>query len=75
VGFVVDKAALGQVFSSTSVSPATHSTDCSALTIVHHPGLVQEASSGPSNSGLGSTSPQEGKKSPNLEIFWSEQKK
>jgi hypothetical protein len=27
VGFVVDKAALGQVSPSTSVSPANHSTD------------------------------------------------
>jgi hypothetical protein len=43
VGFVVDKAALGQVFSEYfgSVSPAIHSTDCSTLIIIHHPGLVQ----------------------------------
>jgi hypothetical protein len=41
VGFVVDKVALGQV------SSANHSTDCSTLIIiiiVHHPGLVQQAS-------------------------------
>jgi hypothetical protein len=25
----------------TSISPANHSTDCSALIIMHHPGLVQ----------------------------------
>jgi hypothetical protein len=35
VGFVVYKAALGQIF------PATHSTDCSTLIIVYHQGLVQ----------------------------------
>jgi hypothetical protein len=41
VGFVVDEVALGQVFPSTSVSPANfHSTDCSILTI-YHPGMVQ----------------------------------
>jgi hypothetical protein len=40
VGFVVDKAALGQGFSE-HVSPAnSHSTDCSTL-IIYHPGLVQ----------------------------------
>jgi hypothetical protein len=33
VGFVVDKAALGQVFSSTSVSPANHSTNFSIIII------------------------------------------
>jgi hypothetical protein len=33
VGFVVDKAALGQVFPSTSVSPANHSTDFSIIII------------------------------------------
>jgi hypothetical protein len=43
VGFVVDKLALGQVFSpSTSVSPANlHSTNFSTITITYHPGLVQ----------------------------------
>jgi hypothetical protein len=40
VGFVVDKAALGQIFRSFSVSPANHSTGCSTL-IIHHQGLVQ----------------------------------
>jgi hypothetical protein len=41
VGFVVDKVALGQVFSDTSVSPANpHSTNCSII-IIDHPGLVQ----------------------------------
>jgi hypothetical protein len=35
VGFMVDNAALGQVFS------ANHSTDCSTLIIIHHPELVQ----------------------------------
>jgi hypothetical protein len=33
VGFVVDKAALGQVFSSTSVSLANHYTDFSIIII------------------------------------------
>jgi hypothetical protein len=33
VGFVVDKAALGQVFSETSVSLANHSTDFSIIII------------------------------------------
>jgi hypothetical protein len=43
VGFVVDKVALGQVFSpSASVSPASlHSTNFSTLTITYHPWLVQ----------------------------------
>jgi hypothetical protein len=30
---------------STSVSPAKHSTDCTTLIIIHHPGLVQYATS------------------------------
>jgi hypothetical protein len=33
VGFVVDKAALGQVFSEYFVSPANHSTDFSIIII------------------------------------------
>jgi hypothetical protein len=43
VGFVVDKVALGQVFSpSTSVSPANlYSTSFSTITITYHLGLVQ----------------------------------
>jgi hypothetical protein len=43
VGFVVDKASLGQVFfPSTSVFPANlHSTNFSTITIAYHPGLVQ----------------------------------
>jgi Zn-dependent M28 family amino/carboxypeptidase len=41
VGFVVDKVALGQVFSDYLVSRAnSHSTDCSTL-IIYHPRLVQ----------------------------------
>jgi hypothetical protein len=36
MGFVVEKVALGKV------SPANfHSTDCSTLIIIYHPGLVQ----------------------------------
>jgi hypothetical protein len=47
VGFVVDKVALGQVFSSTSVSPAnSHFTDCSTIIIIYL-GLVQEAKQWP----------------------------
>jgi hypothetical protein len=42
VGFVVDKVELvAGFFPSTSVSTANHSTDCSKLIIIHHPGLVQ----------------------------------
>jgi hypothetical protein len=43
VGFVVDKVALGQVFSEYfSVSPANlHFTNFSTITITYHPGLVQ----------------------------------
>jgi hypothetical protein len=56
--FVVDNAALARFSPSTSVFPAKHSTDCSTPIIIHlHPGLVQWASSGLSNSGLGSTPP------------------
>jgi hypothetical protein len=43
VEFVVDKAALGQVFyPSTSASPANlHSTNFSTITTTYHLGLVQ----------------------------------
>jgi hypothetical protein len=42
VGFVVDKMALGQVFSEYLVSPANlHSTNCSTITLTYHLGLVQ----------------------------------
>jgi hypothetical protein len=41
MGFVVDKAALGQFPSSTSVSLANHSTHYSTFIIIHHLGLVQ----------------------------------
>jgi hypothetical protein len=42
VEFVVDKVALGQVFPSTSVSPANlHSANFSTITITYHLGLVQ----------------------------------
>jgi hypothetical protein len=43
VGFVVDKVALGQVFSEYF---DLHSINFSTITITYHPGLVQEASSG-----------------------------
>jgi hypothetical protein len=36
MGFVVNTAALGQVFSEYSGSPVIHSTDCSALHTHHH---------------------------------------
>jgi hypothetical protein len=49
VGFVVDKAALEQVSSSPSISPANH-FDCSTpiiiiiiIIIIYHAGLVQRA--------------------------------
>jgi hypothetical protein len=42
VGFVVDKVALGQVFSEYFGSLAnSHSTDRSTITIIYHPALVQ----------------------------------
>jgi hypothetical protein len=39
VEFVVDKVALGQVFSPAN----SHSTDYSTFIIIYHPGLVQQA--------------------------------
>jgi hypothetical protein len=42
VGFVVDKVALGQVFSEYFGSPANlQSTNCSTITFTYHLGLVQ----------------------------------
>jgi hypothetical protein len=42
VGFVVDKVALGQVFSEYLVCPANpHSTNRSIIITIYHPGLVQ----------------------------------
>jgi hypothetical protein len=43
VGFVVDKVALGQIFTEyISVSPAKiYSTNISTITVTYHPGLVQ----------------------------------
>jgi hypothetical protein len=42
VGFVVDKVALGQVFSEYFRFPANlHSTNFFKITITYHPGLVQ----------------------------------
>jgi hypothetical protein len=44
VGFVVDKVALGQVFSEYFDLPCPHSTDCYTfiiIIIIYHPGLVQ----------------------------------
>jgi hypothetical protein len=42
VGFVVDKVALGQVFSKYFGSPANlHSTNFSTITIIYHVGLEQ----------------------------------
>jgi hypothetical protein len=43
VEFVVDKAALGQIFSEYFSFPCQYSTDCSTLiiTTIHHPGPVQ----------------------------------
>jgi hypothetical protein len=47
----------GRFSPSLSISPANHSTDSSTLIIIHHPGLLQWDSSGPSNIGLGSIAP------------------
>jgi hypothetical protein len=42
VGFVVEKVALGQVFSKYFGSPAgSYSTECSTLIIIYHPELVR----------------------------------
>jgi hypothetical protein len=42
VGIVVDKVALGRVFSEYLVSPANlHSTKCSTITLTYHLGLAQ----------------------------------
>jgi hypothetical protein len=42
VGFVVEKVALGQVFSEYFGFPAIlHSTNCSTITLAYHLGLVQ----------------------------------
>jgi hypothetical protein len=42
VGFMVDKVALRQVFTDSSVFTAnSHSTDCSTFIIIYDPGLVQ----------------------------------
>jgi hypothetical protein len=42
VGSVVDKVALGLVFSEYFSFPGnSHSTDCSTFVIIYHPGLVQ----------------------------------
>jgi hypothetical protein len=42
VEFVVDNVALGQVFSKYfDFSANLHSTDCSTLIIIYHPGLAQ----------------------------------
>jgi hypothetical protein len=49
VGFVVGKVTLEQVFSEYFGSPANlHSTNFSTITIIHHPGLVQQAKQWPS---------------------------
>jgi hypothetical protein len=42
VGFVVDKVALGQVFSEHFSFPANiYSTNCSTITIIYRLGLVR----------------------------------
>jgi hypothetical protein len=42
VGFLVDKVALGQVFSEYFGRPANlHSTSFSTITVTYHPGLLQ----------------------------------
>jgi hypothetical protein len=43
VGFLVDKAVLGQVFSEYLGFLTNQTTDCSTLIIVHRPGLAQYA--------------------------------
>jgi hypothetical protein len=42
VGFVVNKVALEQILTEYFGFPCqSHSTDCSTLIIIYHPGLVQ----------------------------------
>jgi hypothetical protein len=41
MGSVVDKVALGKVFSEYFGLPSTHSTDFSTLIIIYYPVLVQ----------------------------------
>jgi hypothetical protein len=42
VGFVVDKVALGRIFSKYFGFPChLHSTNCSTITLTYHLGLVQ----------------------------------
>jgi hypothetical protein len=44
VGFVVDKMALGQVFSEYFGFPANlHSTNCSTITLIYHLGLYNRS--------------------------------
>jgi hypothetical protein len=43
LGFLVDKVALGHVFSKYFGSPANYSNDCSTLIIVHHPGMDKKS--------------------------------
>jgi hypothetical protein len=44
VGLVVEKVARGQVFFEYFGSPASsHSTNCSTLIVICHPGLAQQA--------------------------------
>jgi hypothetical protein len=46
---MLDKVALGQVFSEYFGFPANlHSTSCPKVSFIYHPGLVQWASSGAS---------------------------
>jgi hypothetical protein len=53
VGFVVDKVALGQVFSEYFGPPVNlHSTSCSTIILTYHPALVQQARSGRSTRDL-----------------------
>jgi hypothetical protein len=61
VGFMVDKAAMGQVLLRVLRFPCQSSHRL--LHTHHHTGLVQEASIGLSNSRLGSTPPKKGNKS------------
>jgi hypothetical protein len=41
VGFVVDKVALGQIFSNSVSLANLNSTNFSTITIIYHPRLVQ----------------------------------
>jgi hypothetical protein len=68
VGFVVGKVSLGRFSSSTSVSLAKLSTNCSTLIINHHPALIISYILINLRSGLSSLTPPKEEKSAEMEL-------